>query len=76
MWRARARCVAATLLTDFLSLRPPATCNLSVGFLPVCDPFARVRPCVPCVQCVSRLPPVSFYRYPVIGAEAAGREKA
>ena len=28
-----------------------------------CDPCARVRPCVPCVLCVSRLPPVSFYRY-------------
>ena len=26
----------------------------------LCDPCARVRPCVPCV---SRLPPVSFYRY-------------
>ena len=32
-------------------------------FLPVpCDPCARVRPCVPCATCVSRLPPVSFYR--------------
>ena len=27
----------------------------------LCDPRARVRPCVPCV---SRLPPVSFYRIP------------
>ena len=26
----------------------------------LCDPCARVCPCVPCV---SRLPPVSFYRY-------------
>ena len=26
----------------------------------LCDPCACVRPCVPCV---SRLPPVSFYRY-------------
>jgi hypothetical protein len=25
---------------------------------------AFVRPRVPCVSCVSRLPPVSFYRYP------------
>ena len=31
-----------------------------------CDPFARVRLCVPCVPCVSRLPPVSFYRYRVL----------
>ena len=41
--------------------------NLSVGGystvgceVRLCDPCARVRPCVPCV---SRLPPVSFYRY-------------
>ena len=27
-----------------------------------CVPCARVRPCVPCVPFVSRLPPVSFYR--------------
>ena len=35
-----------------------------------CDPCARVRPCVPCVLCVSRLPPVSFYRY-ILLAQAA-----
>ena len=28
----------------------------------LCDPCALVRPRVPCVSCVSRLPPVSFYR--------------
>ena len=28
---------------------------------------AFVRPRVPCVSCVSRLPPVSFYRYPFYG---------
>jgi hypothetical protein len=28
-------------------------------------PSAFVRPRVPCVPCVSRLPPVSFYRYRV-----------
>ena len=27
-----------------------------------CGPCAFVRPRVPCVPCVSRLPPVSFYR--------------
>ena len=27
----------------------------------LCDPCALVRPRVPCVSCVSRLPPVSFY---------------
>jgi hypothetical protein len=29
----------------------------------LCGPCAVVRPRVPCVPCVSRLPPVSFYRY-------------
>ena len=29
----------------------------------LCGLCAFVRPRVPCVSCVSRLPPVSFYRY-------------
>ena len=29
----------------------------------LCDPCALVRPRVPCVSCVSRLPPVSFNGY-------------
>jgi hypothetical protein len=29
----------------------------------LCGLCAFVRPRVPCVPCVSRLPPVSFYRY-------------
>jgi hypothetical protein len=41
---------------------------LPVPVCPVCVPappgvFLPVRPRVPCVPCVSRLPPVSFYRY-------------
>ena len=34
-----------------------------VRFFFLCDPCARVRPCVVCPVCVARLPPVSFYRY-------------
>ena len=43
-------------------------CVLLVGFdgceVRLCGLCAFVRPRVPCVSCVSRLPPVSFYRYP------------
>ncbi len=35
--------------------------GLALGFYPWCS--YRYRPRVPCVPCVSRLPPVSFYRY-------------
>jgi hypothetical protein len=42
---------------------------LLVGFdgceVRLCGLCAFVRPRVPCVSCVSRLPPVSFYRYRV-----------
>jgi len=42
-------------------------CVLLVGFdgceVRLCGLCAFVRPRVPCVSCVSRLPPVSFYRY-------------
>jgi len=40
---------------------------LLVGFdgceVRLCGLCAFVRPRVPCVSCVSRLPPVSFYRF-------------
>ena len=47
------------------SLEPAATDGRGLvgldGFeVRLCDPCDHVRPCVPCV---SRLPPVSFYRY-------------
>jgi hypothetical protein len=46
---------------------------LPVPVCPVCVPappgvFLPVRPRVPCVPCVSRLPPVSFYRYASVRA--------
>ena len=40
--------------------RAGVSLGLDVCEVRLCDPCARVRPCVPCV---SRLPPVSFYRY-------------
>jgi hypothetical protein len=55
------RCLQLTYLTyliysDFSYHVCPGSRDV---FLPVTDPCACVRPCVPCV---SRLPPVSFYR--------------
>ena len=57
---------------------PVLTCGVCVvgaGFgtldgceVRLCGPRAFVRPRVPCVPCVSRLPPVSFYRYPSVPA--------
>ena len=47
--------------------RYSAGCVLLVGFVGcevrLCGPCAFVRPRVPCVSCVSRLPPVSLNRY-------------
>ena len=65
---AAVRAVAATAVARAVpvaSLEPAATDGRGLVGLDgcevcLCDPCARVRPCVPCV---SRLPPVSFYRY-------------
>ena len=50
------------------SLEPAATDGRGLVGLDGCEVrlcglCAFVRPRVPCVSCVSRLPPVSFYRY-------------
>ena len=43
----------------------------------LCGLCAFVRPRVPCVPCVSRLPPVSFYRYRyVVSPSKSARESA
>ena len=53
-----------TKMTHFGPIPVLTGCVLLVGLvgceIRLC---AFVRPRVPCVSCVSRLPPVSFYRY-------------